>query len=738
MVPAKLRDVVERVYSVTQRQGVNTRIAPRLHSNWISRAKPLFTLLAKASNKPIGVVLSRVRAEARIRWEEYVIPRRGSGIDLGHILTDVGAQRLEAAWEQLSSRPFPAVTNLAQAALDQISPGESTRLLALAAAAIRGDLELLGSGRLPLGNRFDWHRDYKSGQRWDPDFFGRISYGQPDAQSDVKFPWELSRLQWLIPAAQAYVLTGDEVYAERVRNVLDDWIGQNPYGRSVNWTCTMEVAIRILSWSFLFHSCSRSASWADAAFRERFLISLYEHGHFTANHLEYSDVNGNHYTADAAGLVFAGLFFGGSAKSLTWQRLGWRALLEELPKQVSADGVDFEASTAYHRLVLELFLLPAVYRKRVGLDVPEEYCRRLQSMARFAAAYSAPNGLAPLVGDADDGRALPFGTQPLNDHRYLVGCLTVAFGSDELRRLFSGSRAEVAWIFGPEAAAGLPDAEFPEFPPESLAFEKGGFYALRSPTSHVFIDCGPVGLEGRGGHGHNDCLSLTATLRGTPLVSDCGAFVYTSSYVERNRFRSTAYHNTPQVDGEELNRFISPTHLWNIHYDAVPEVRQWLPTSSVDLFVGAHSGYLRLSAPAKPVRTVILDKHLDALLISDVLEGEGRHDVQIPLHFDPAIRLVSSKPGFCELASGAESFALRWVGPGWSIQAEPARVSPSYGVIENGLKLIWRFRGTGCPRLTVYVRPLRVGGFAWGEVAELLGRVGMRPSDYGLMLTDQT
>ena len=58
---------------------------------------------------------------------------------------------------------------------------------------------------------------------------------------------------------------------------------------------------------------------------------------------------------------------------MRWQELGWEILIRELPRQVFADGVDFEASTAYHRLVLELFFLPACYRQSQGLAIPATY-----------------------------------------------------------------------------------------------------------------------------------------------------------------------------------------------------------------------------------------------------------------------------------------------------------------------------------------------------------------------------
>jgi hypothetical protein len=71
---------------------------------------------------------------------------------------------------------------------------------------------------------------------------------------------------------------------------------------------------------------------------------------FRAYRAELADVNGNHCTADAAGLVFAGLFFGQGQDAERWQERGWTLLCEEIPRQVYPDGVDFEASVAYHRL----------------------------------------------------------------------------------------------------------------------------------------------------------------------------------------------------------------------------------------------------------------------------------------------------------------------------------------------------------------------------------------------------
>ena len=124
---------------------------------------------------------------------------------------------------------------------------------------------------------------------------------------------------------------------------------------------------------------------------------------------------------------------------------------------------------------------------------------------------------------------------------------------------------------------------------------------MRNAVDHVFVDCGRIGLADRGGHGHNDCLSFEAVLDGVRLVSDCGSFVYTRSFEERNRFRSTASHNTPIVDGQEINR-LRPELLWDLEYDAKPELRRFETSDTRDVFVGAHAGYRRLAEPVTPVQ----------------------------------------------------------------------------------------------------------------------------------------
>jgi hypothetical protein len=399
----------------------------------------------------------------------------------------------------------------------------------------------------------------------------------------------------------------------------------------------MDVALRAVSWIWGFYYMSGAAACGSAAFRGTFLRALYLHGEYIATHIERSDVNGNHYLCDAVGLVFVGSFFRSTPKGRRWLETGRDMMSAEIFNQTSEDGVDFEKSTAYHRLVLEAFLICDALLERHGEPFPLEWRSRLERMIDFVDAYVKPDGGLPLVGDADDGRIQKLGTQDLNDHRYLLSTGAVMFGRGDFKRTARTFRDESFWIGGPDAAARFDSLATPSSTAESRAFPGGGFYVLRSERAHVFVDCGEVGMHGRGGHGHNDILGFELWLDGLNLVTDCGSYLYTASREWRNRFRSTAFHNVVQVDGQELNRFISADHLWQLHDDARPQDVVWKRDGRVDYFRGSHTGYLRLTPPIAVTREMALLEDGPDVLVRDAIGGTGTHELVWRFHLDPAV-----------------------------------------------------------------------------------------------------
>ena len=589
-------------------------------------------------------------------------------------------------WERLAAESWPLKAEPVNAARFEASfPGSSRAILERAEKACCHEVDLLGSGPTALGERIAWDTDFKTGDKWPSAYFRDIPVVDATRPSDVKLPWELSRLQWLLPVGQAYLLTQNERYAAAARAVLEQWIESNPVGQTVNWAIAMEPAMRIFTWTWLFRVFCRSESWHNETFRARFLCCLYQHAAFVGRFIERADHNGNHYTADCAALVVAGAFFPGR-EAHGWLSTGISELEREVSLQFLDDGVNIEASSAYHRFVTEMFLIAAMHAEQRGLRVSANYQARLAAAARFAAAYTKPDGSAPLWGDADDGRVLPLGGGPVNDHRHLIASVAAYLHDDELARLTDGGQEELFWLLGvPQSNAK------PALPKDSASYPLGGAYILRSNLGYVFVDCGPVGFWDRGGHGHNDALSFEAALDGINVVEESGCFVYTASFQERNFFRSTTAHNTPAVDGEEINRFVDPELLWSLHADALPIGARILPQQATVVFEGAHSGYRRLPDPLVPTRRISLRRDGTGLSITDSFEGNGRHVIRIPLQLARGwtVQELLQTSAVFKHVSGC-SLSIGWdETPAWAVVLRHGRVAPSYGVVIPVPRLEW-------------------------------------------------
>ncbi len=493
--------------------------------------------------------------------------------------------------------------------------------------------DTLGSGKVELGAQINWQRDFKSGKEWllNPSWeLDILDLGNP---SDVKVPWELSRFHQVWWLGKAYWLTRNERYAEKFRDLVNDWIEQNPVGKGVNWTVAMEVAIRACNWIAGYYFFCESKSLSND-FWMKFLKSLYVHGLFVRNNLEYARRSGNHFLSNVVGLTMLGIFFSDTQFGKEWLRWGIRSLPQEMERQVYPDGVNYEKSTSYHRLVLELFYTATILCRKNNIRFGQSYMQSLERMFEFVRSYTRPDGSIPLVGDADDGRLFRFCmSEDVNDHRHALSVGAILFNRIDFKLAAGRFGQDALWLFGGEGFERhqLLRGETP--PAGSHAFPDGGFYIMRSDDAHVFIDAGDIGMKGRGGHGHNDTLSFELWADGESVIVDSGTYAYTFDIQARQEFRSTSAHNTVMIDGKELAEFAG---LWTIKEDrSHPQVLEWMTSPDRDVLEAEHSAY----APVVHRRRVELSKDQLRLQIADTIRGEGKHTIESYLHFAPHVGL---------------------------------------------------------------------------------------------------
>jgi hypothetical protein len=147
------------------------------------------------------------------------------------------------------------------------------------------------------------------------------------------------------------------------------------------------------------------------------------------------------------------------------------------------------------------------------------------------------------------------------------------------------------------------------------------------------------------------------------------------------------------VDGAEQNRFGDGSLFW-LHADAVPRCLVWQPGADEDVFVGEHTGYLRLADPVGHRREVRLWKRARRLEVLDRLLGEARHELRWNFTLAPGVAVRSAGEGAWEL----DANGVRAVLSVEAVEPAPARaalqgavedcwVSPSYGVRQQAKAL---------------------------------------------------
>lgn len=509
----------------------------------------------------------------------------------------------------------------------------------------------------PVGNasapsEVEWRRDPRSNYVWPLDYHRDLKLQRSDG-SDVRVVWELNRLGHLLQLNDA----------TQFLNQLQSWNDQNPYGRGPNWTCAMEVALRAMNILAAFERF-RTSPELNAENLNFILRLLQQHGRYIQNNLEFSYIaTSNHYLSDVTGLLWLGVLLPELKEAESWKTFGLTELLREMEKQTQEDGSDYEASTGYHRFVLELFLYSFALCRENKIDIDTKYWRKLHQMLEYVKAYVRPDGLAPLIGDTDGGQVLPFHTHHADDHAYVLD-----FGAE----LFND-----------------PDLKLPQ--ETSRAFPDAGIYIMRHDDCYLCFNASGAGINGRGSHGHNDALSIEVSARGRAFIVDPGTYVYTANLAMRHTFRSTAYHSTVRIDNEEQNT-TDPQMPFVIGNEAQPHVLEWQSNENYDKVVAEHYGYRRLSSPVTHRRTVTFDKRKCSWLIDDEFTGDGEHVFEVYFHFSPELDLTL-RQAEVEAKAGDVSLTVRSL----SLAEQPSlikqHVSRNYGELIDSVSACWRISG---------------------------------------------
>lgn len=552
---------------------------------------------------------------------------------------------------------------------------------------IQNKFQTLGSDITFLGEKINWQQDFKSGRIWDKVFYTKIDSKHSTNGSDIKVPWELSRFHQAQYLAKAYLVTKDEKYSSKFFELINDWIDENPFCYGVNWNCAMEVAIRAVNWIFALHIFKNSPEFNEKL-KTKIYNSLYQHGLFIRNNLEYGRRNGNHYLSDLMGLIWIGAFFFNHSFGKRWFNFAKKEIEREMLIQVYDDGVDYEKSTFYQRLVTEIFTLSLIASERIGKRFSEKFKERLHKMFEFIASYVIGDEV-PNVGDCDDGRIIKFNFfEKVSEMRNLLALGSTIFNDEFLKSKAEKNFVDVLMLLGLDGYRRYYELNVIQPPIESKIFDKGGFAVLRNQNFFIFFDFGDIGMNGWGGHGHNDILSFELAYKGKRFIVDSGTYVYTPYPEMRQKFRSTSSHNTIMVDKAEQADFLN---LFRIQKDfSNTKLLTFLTDrNEIDTIQAEHHCYSRLKNPVVVRRKIDLIKFEDKILVEDSFIGNGPNRIEIFYHFHPGVKIEKLNSFNYRLTF--DELKIRFELPefdGYSVKVEESLYSESYGKIESNQSLI--------------------------------------------------
>jgi len=330
------------------------------------------------------------------------------------------------------------------------------------------------------------------------------------------------------------------------RDWISRWIAENWPAGGTAWE-PYPTSLRIVNW----------VKWAlsDNVLDDETTLSLAVQTRWLRQQLEIH-LLGNHLWANGKALVFAGAFFDG-AEAAQWGEAGLSILRRELAEQVLADFGHFERSPMYHAIVLEDLLdLVQLARLFPGLFGEEEVAgwrNTAVGMLRWLGVMTHPDGEISFFNDAAIGIAPNYAA--LQKYATRLGATSESVGRDPLMRLGAS-----------------------------------GYLRMEQGPALLLADLAPVGPDYLPGHAHADTLSFELSLFGSRVLVNSGTSTYELGK-ERQWQRSTAAHNTVEVDGQ------SSSEVWagfRVARRAKPCKVSVVGTANRLCAGGAHDGYLRL------------------------------------------------------------------------------------------------------------------------------------------------
>lgn len=391
------------------------------------------------------------------------------------------------------------------------------------------DIFYIFNEEIRFDSKYEWHKGMKS--EWNKSVSSYdIEFKNTDDIGDIRYTWEINRHQYMPHLASLYIKTKDKKYFRQLEGAFEDWIKNNMFLKGVNWSSSMEIALRAYQWLIVLHILKDEQSDSFKVKVSRCILASID---YVMNNLSlYSSAN-NHLILEAAISSIIGLCFK-DVYNQNWFEEGYSILKKEVKNQFHEDGVNKEQALHYQGFVTDMMLqYNSIVKKLEYAPIEEDL---ISKSVEFMYMLNSKINYVDF-GDSDDAKILTISSKKYNYYDYILSFASLYYKKDFSKNY---KLYPEIYLFLNEDYRQLQKVNQNYF----NVFSRGGYSIINYKRDTLLFDFGEIGFGNLAAHGHADALMVNYYRNNNPIFIDSGTYIYNIESKRRNYYRSTEAHNT--------------------------------------------------------------------------------------------------------------------------------------------------------------------------------------------------
>lgn len=373
---------------------------------------------------------------------------------------------------------------------------------------------------------------------------------------DEEWIFMLNRHEYLNKLILAYHIEENDVYIEKWKELILDWIEKNEItlkgGKTIR---TIDTGIRCQSWlNGLIHLITIDK--IEDKDLLKIINSIKDQIYYLKNSYTDKYILSNWGVLQTTSIISCILWlreFIDDSELFNWALNQTYAQME---LQVFDDGSHWEQSAMYHVEVLNCSMKVISTCEKLGFSLNEEYKAKVLSMAKYLMYCASPTWTQEAQSDSDR-----------TDVRDVLAKAAILFKDKELKwATFDKLDLSSIFITGKKGYDEFVNIDGEKPKEINKSFEDSGNIYIRSDfsekASFTYLKNGTLGS----GHGHIDLGHFSLYFDGRPFFVDSGRYTYVEDDIMREYFKTAKAHNVSVVDNDP---FGVPIKSWG--YERFPD-----------------------------------------------------------------------------------------------------------------------------------------------------------------------